>query len=197
MNVRKAALLAGAKYYEGRCAKNPAHHRRWTGSGACVDCHPRRRGTLVTAMTALFGPARVSLEYAREKGLPLFRAVCNAQGHASWRYVKTPHICLQCVAAARKDAKPAPRKAAKPAAVPARRWYFVMDLCSGLAVSYIGYSSTAAAQVRREIKQDHPSLLPIVSVWRESERARREIQSKGVLRLDRYPDKPDWPGGEI
>ena len=188
--------MAGAKYYVGTCANNPAHRHRWTGSGACVDCHPRRRGTLVTAMTALYGPARISLEYAQRVGLPLFRAVCDAQRHNSWRYVKTPYICLQCVAMARtrKAAQPAPARTERKPAPPApRKLFFVVDLCSGLIVSNISYSSAHASKVRREIKHDHPSMLPVLYVRVIRPRSLREIKSMTMLRLDRYPTVTDWP----
>lgn len=194
MNARREAILSGAKWYSGRCSKNPAHRHRWTGSGACTDCHPRRRGTLITAMTALYGPARISLEYAQQIGLPLFRAVCTAQGHSSWRYVKTPHICLQCVAIARaRSAAATPRKVKPAKAAPAGKWYFVVDLCSGLVVSPVYTSGTAASLVRREIKRDHPSMLPMLSVRKQSIRARAEIEAMSALRLDRHPKTPTWP----
>lgn len=195
MNIRREAILAGAEYYSGTCANNPSHRRRWTGSGACADCHPKRRGTLITAMTALYGPARISLEYARSVGLPLFRAVCDAQGHNTWRYVKTPHVCPQCEALARSKRGVAPTRPAriKREAPPPRKLYFVVDLRSGLIVSYIGYSRSTMTRMRKEIKRDHPGMLPILYVRTVKPRTLQEIRNMSMLRLDRYPTTPDWP----
>jgi hypothetical protein len=73
------------------------------------------------------------------------------------------------------------------------KWYFVMDLCSGLVVSPVYTGSTAASLVRREIKRDHPSMLPMLSVRKQSSKARAEIEAMPALRLDRHPETPTWP----
>ena len=191
MTTRLEALQDGMLLYDGVCLKH-GNIKRWTGSGKCSTCHPKKRGTLIMAMEALYGRYDVTLQRAEEDELPCFKATCK-HGHTSWRYVKTPHICLQCVAAARgpRKERPAPPVTLRHKAP--RKWYYVADLKSGLIVSPIYTSSTVAATVRREIKRDHPTLNLIVMVRRQTEKSKREIEAAPMLRLDRYPHYPFGP----
>jgi hypothetical protein len=72
------------------------------------------------------------------------------------------------------------------------RYYYVTDLCSGLIVSYVGTSNCAAIQMRKEIKRAHPHMLLIVAVRRATPHNLRAIRALPTLRLDKYPEAPDY-----
>jgi len=112
MISRLFALQRGLRQYDSTCKDtrpdDPTHRHRWTGSGLCTDCHPKSRGTYVQAMKSLWGEIKpLSLDEALAQKFPLFRATCK-HGHNSWRYVKTPLICLDCVKLARRRQHPGP-----------------------------------------------------------------------------------------
>jgi len=192
MTTRLAALQDSMTLYDGQCLKHGTV-KRWTGSGKCNICHPKKRGTLIQAMDALYGRYAVTLQRALEDDLPCFKAECS-HGHTSWRYVKTPHICLQCVAEARPPRKRPPLAAPAPLkrAIP-RNWYYVVDLKSGLVVSPVYTNSAVAALIKREIKKDHPSLLLVMTTRKQTPKCKREIELTPMLRLDRYPQHPSGP----
>lgn len=104
MNYRRLEALQQrqASYQpdgRGRCSKH-LDANRWTGSGLCCDCHPKRRGTQTDAMNALFGPeAIISQQVAIARRLPLFRDGWSCKhGHAAgWRRVYMS-ACMECVA---------------------------------------------------------------------------------------------------
>lgn len=190
MTTRLAALQDGLLLYDGQCLKHGTV-KRWTGSGKCNICHPKKRGTLVQAMEALYGRYTVTLQRALEDELPCFKTECS-HGHTAWRYVKTPHICLQCVAEARPPRRPH-LTTAPPRPAVARNWYYVVDLKSGLVVSPIYTSSTVASLIKREIKRDHPALILIITTKKQTPKCKREIELTPMLRLDRYPHQPSGP----
>ena len=192
MTTRLAALQNGMPQYDGQCLKHEGAVKRWTGSGKCSLCQPRKRGTLVQAMEALYKYYDVTLERALEDDLPCFKAVCR-HGHNSWRYVKTPHICLKCVELARPPRPARPVKVSAPPRCRLYYWYFVQDLRSGLIVSNIVSDSTVAGLLKREIKKDHPSMILIVASRRQTPGNERELRGMAMLRLDRYPERPNGP----
>lgn len=73
----------------------------WVKSGKCQKCHPRERGTYTKVMKRLF-PVGISRADAESMSLPMFRPDTPCpHGHQSWRYVRTPNICLDRVAVRR------------------------------------------------------------------------------------------------
>jgi len=191
MTTRLAALQDGMFLYDGQCLKHGTV-KRWTGSGKCNICHPKKRGTLIQAMEALYGRYSVTLQRAQEDELPCFKTECS-HGHMSWRYVKTPHICLQCVAEARPPKRERPAAPAPPRTTATRNWYYVVDLKSRLIVSPVYTGSAVAALIKREIKRDHPSLILAITTKKQTPKCKREIELTPMLRLDRHPSQPSGP----